>query len=189
MERAILASLNESANDINSKLLQQFPGEAKAYLSVDSVNDVDKATLYSVEFLYFLQPAGLPPHRLDLTVGMLLMVVRNLTLGKLNRTRLILKRMMEKCLETVVATGPQKGQQLFLPMLSITPSDTSLPFQLTRLQFPVKLCMGMTINKSQGQTLKVAGLHLQEPCFSHGQCYVGCSRVSSNIYLFICGET
>ena len=133
MEQAILAPLNESANDINSKLLRQFPGEAKAYLSIDSVNDVDEATLYPVEFLNFLQPAGLPPHRLDLKVGMPLMVVRNLALGISNGTRLILKKMMEKCLETVVATGPQKGQQLFLPMLSITPSDTSLPFQFTRL--------------------------------------------------------
>lgn len=35
----------------------------------------------------------------------------------------------------------------------------------------------MSINKSQGQTLKVVGLQLQEDCFSLGQLYVGCSRV------------
>ncbi|CAH2108267.1 unnamed protein product [Euphydryas editha] len=37
----------------------------------------------------------------------------------------------------------------------------------------------MTINKSQGQTLKFAGIDLREHCFSHGQFYVACSRVSS----------
>ena len=37
----------------------------------------------------------------------------------------------------------------------------------------------MTINKSQGQTLKHCGLYLENECFSHGQFYVGVSRVGS----------
>ena len=35
------------------------------------------------------------------------------------------------------------------------------------------------INKSQGQTLKHCGLYLENECFSHGQFYVGASRVGS----------
>jgi hypothetical protein len=37
----------------------------------------------------------------------------------------------------------------------------------------------MTINKSQGQTLKHMGLDLRTPVFTHGQFYVGVSRVTS----------
>ena len=37
----------------------------------------------------------------------------------------------------------------------------------------------MTINKSQGQSLKLCGLHLEQSVFSHGQFYVGVSRVGA----------
>lgn len=35
----------------------------------------------------------------------------------------------------------------------------------------------MTINKSQGQSLNVCSVNLENPCFSHGQFYVTCSYV------------
>ncbi|CAG8748191.1 1977_t:CDS:1, partial [Cetraspora pellucida] len=37
----------------------------------------------------------------------------------------------------------------------------------------------MTINKSQGQSIKHVGLDLRTPVFSHGQLYVALSRSSS----------
>ena len=37
----------------------------------------------------------------------------------------------------------------------------------------------MTVNKSQGQSLKNVGLDLRTPVFSHGQLYVGLSRCTS----------
>lgn len=44
----------------------------------------------------------------------------------------------------------------------------------------------MTINKSQGQTFDRCGLLLDgAQCFSHGQLYVACSRVTSHDSLFV----
>ena len=54
-------------------------------------------------------------------------------------------------------------------------------YKLTRIQFPVRLCFAMTINKSQGQTLTKAGIYLADPCFGHGQSMF----IFSHIYLFI----
>ena len=63
------------------------------------------------------------------------------------------------------------------------PSNSPIPFR--RLQFPIRLAFAMTINKSQGQTMSICGLDLENTVFSHGQLYVACSRVGKPSSLFI----
>lgn len=77
----------------------------------------------------------------------------------------------------IIMTGIAKDEEVLIPRIPMIPTD--LPFQFKRIQFPLKPAFAMTINKAQGQTLKVAGVHLEKNCFSHGQLYVACSRVSS----------
>ena len=59
-------------------------------------------------------------------------------------------------------------------------------FTFKRVDFPLKLSFALSISKAQGQTLMVAGLHLGNLCFSHGQLYMGFSRMvnSKNLYVF-----
>ena len=67
--RAILATTNNYANDINKLCLNQLPGEEIIIPSVDSTVNPDDATHYPVEYITSLQTAGIPPHQPTLKKG------------------------------------------------------------------------------------------------------------------------
>ena len=113
------------------------------------------------------------------------MLLRNLDPPRLcNGTRLVVKSLRPHVLEATILTGNYKGEDVFIPRIPL-PNSADQAIQFKRLQFPVRLSFAMSINKSQGQSLKVVGLNLQGPCFSHGQLYVGCSRVGNPKGLYI----
>ncbi|XP_044591373.1 uncharacterized protein LOC123269604 [Cotesia glomerata] len=177
-ERAILTPTNEQANSINNFLLEQLPTEQVRYESVDTVMEDEDVVHYPVEFLHTLNPPGIPPHVLHLKIGTPIMLLRNLNPPKLcNGTRLQVKILHKNVIEATIITGKYQGETVFIPRIPLIPSDYH--FEFKRLQFPVKVCYAMTINKAQGQSLKMAGIDLRNDCFSHGQLYVACSRVSS----------
>src|SRR5438046_4423109 len=109
------------------------------------------------------------------------MIWRNVNPGQrvCNGTRGILTRMSNKVLEIRLLSGDHTGEHIFIPRITLSPSDTQLPFEFRRCQFPVCLAFAMTINKSQGQSVKYVGLDFCTPVFTHGQFYVAISRVTS----------
>ena len=110
------------------------------------------------------------------------MLLQNLSIGSglCNGTRMIVRDMNVNVLKVEVITGVLRGSVHLLLRVSLdTSSDVSIPFNLSRRQFPIKLAYGMTINKSQGQTFDRVGLLLPEPVFTHRQLYITCLRVLS----------
>ena len=66
-----------------------------------------------------------------------------------------------------------------LPRIKLTSAAGELPFSLTRLQFPVRLAFGISINKAQGQSVLHVGIDLHMPVFTDGQLYIALSRARS----------
>ncbi len=95
-----------------------------------------------------------------------MILLRNMSGGLANGIRLIVVKLMQHIIDAEIATGPDKGRRVFIPRLSITPSDTErMPFTLRRRQFPLRPAFAMTINKAQGQTLQTVGVYLPKPVF------------------------
>jgi hypothetical protein len=183
-ERAILCPRNSEVNKVNMQVQSLISGNTVTYYSVDKMLEEEKALEYPVEFLNSLELSGLPSHELILKIGTPIMLLRNLDPPTLcNGTRVCIKNLWPNVIEATVLTGCAKGEHVFIPRIPLISED--LGFSFKRLQFPVRIAFAMTINKAQGQSLKVAGINLETPCFSHGQLYVACSRVGSPHNLYI----
>ncbi len=95
-----------------------------------------------------------------------MILLRNMPCSLANGTRLIVVKLMQHIIDAEIATRPDKGRRVFIPRLSITPSDTErMPFTLRRQQFPLRPAFAMTINKAQGQTLQIVGVYLPKLVF------------------------
>lgn len=93
-ERALLAPTNEAVHKMNDNILLQIPGEIMKYKSIDSMTDENEVVNYPQEFLNSLEPSGMPQHTLNLKVGSMIMMIRNLNPPILcNGTRLIVTKL------------------------------------------------------------------------------------------------
>ena len=80
----------------------------------------------------------------------------NPKMGLCNGTRLIFKKLHRNhLLECLIVGGEFANRKVLIPRITLKPKEKEFPFEWTRRQFPVRVAFAMTINKFQGQTLKV----------------------------------
>jgi hypothetical protein len=137
-----------------NQLLKEFnSADKKVFEQV-----VDIATdRYPIEYLNTTVTSGMPLSKLKLKIGCALMILCNLnpSNGVCNGTHAILTNFTHRVLEVKVLGGDHNNKKVLIP------------------------CISMTINKSQGQSVKNVGLDLRHPVFTHGQFYVAASRCTS----------
>ena len=92
---------------------------------------------------------------------------------------MILVAIKSRVLECRILGGKFGANTVFIPRINIEPSAEDMPIPFAHCQFPVHLAFAMTIDKSQGQSVKNVGLDLRIPVFSHGQLYVALLRCTS----------
>jgi len=175
--RTILAPTNKEVNMLNECLEEKLPGLTDKFSSADTLQNNQDLLRFNQEYLHTLTPTGFPTHDIRLKTGMPLMLMRNLNPreGLCNGTKLVfIRSVANKVLECQIVGSLRT---VLIPRITFIPKAGDYPFEWQRRQFPVKPAFAITINKSQGQTLKKAGIWLRTQAFAHGQLYVACSRV------------
>lgn len=120
-------------------MLQRLPGVEKVFLSYDSIcasetSPSDDIDTYTTEFLNTVKGSGIPDHQIRLKVGAPIMLLRNIdkSLGLCNGTRLTVSRLNDHVIDAIITFGKFINEKVFIPQMSISPSDFKLPFKFLR---------------------------------------------------------
>jgi len=162
MQHIILAPKNINVDEVNNVIIELLFKELHMYLNANSLALIEEGasvatrvsmdSLYLVEFLNTLQFNGITNHKLELKVGLPILLLRNFnqSIGLCNGTRLIVKRLGQRVIEAKIITRNNDNKRVFIPHIIMSPSRTDWPFVLCRRQFHVRVAFAMTINKNQG---------------------------------------
>lgn len=108
--------------------------------------------------------------------------------GHCNGTRYLVKEVgkYRLLLEKLNHNKGDKNTNLLLPRIPMKYGGKQFLFELTRLQFPIKIAFALTINRSQGQSVSKCGILLLKNVWTHCQMYVTFSRCGNpkNIYVW-----
>ncbi|XP_022859659.1 uncharacterized protein LOC111380356 [Olea europaea var. sylvestris] len=150
-----------------AKVIGLFLGENKEFVILDEAI-YDTNQFYVEEFLIILLPNGIPPRKF---------ILKRKLSNVCNGTRIIFRDFKGFIIHAEIIVGQHVGNHVFLLCIPlILANDEGYPFKFKRKQFSRYICLMMTINKAQEQTMPTVGIYLPENVFSHGQLYVALSR-------------
>ena len=181
---AIMCTTNARVNEFNDAIVDAMdPANVATLRSYDRIDTNEAGADLHGEVLDMLgHRPGVPPHTLRLFPGAMCMIMRNMDVKRrlVNSTKCVVESIDRNVVAVRLVGAPHTGDPILVPRICfkqrLNRYDQRSP-DVTRMQFPLQLCYAITLNKSQGQTLKCVGLDLRDDSFSHGHTYVGFGRV------------
>jgi PIF1-like helicase/Helitron helicase-like domain at N-terminus len=178
----IMAFTLQTCSEINAACIARVPGEASLAPAHDDTRDNRHPELYTDDYLASLPLHGVPPSALPLKVGARYMVIKNYNpiVGACNGTLCELLQFTLYLCQVKIQSGIHAGRVVMLPRCAchVSRENSGLPFEFTRIQFPLILAYGASVHKSQGQSLFKIGIVVDQESFAHGQVYTALSRTS-----------
>jgi hypothetical protein len=156
---------------INPQVLDRIEGEATTLYSEDTVcdDDPDNPLLdpngaaaahrmnVTPEMLHIETPSGMPYHELTLKPGAIAILIRNLDVsaGLVNGLRVEIVEVSRTRVRVRALSGGANicGKTFDLSRIAFE-GDLDATVRMRRVQFPLRLAFAMTVNKSQGLTLR-----------------------------------
>jgi len=127
-----------------------------------------------------IKKTSTPEHELNLKVGDICIVLRNLSKsnGLATNSRVRILYISPDVIRVQTMSNPP--QRASIPRIRFEfKIFNESSFKMIRIQFPLRLAYCMTYNKSQGQTLNKVLLDTVHSPFAHGHLYVALSRITS----------
>jgi ATP-dependent DNA helicase PIF1 len=185
-----LFATNHKVDALNRERLRELPGPETTYLPLDSFShdfapnlwqSQDELSSTQAYLKTQLDRHGAAQAQLSLKPGAQVMLLKNLTAKWVNGSMGVVTRL----LSNAVGVRFQDGEEGLIERKKWTLKDAQGDV-VTRHQIPLKLAYGVSIHKSQGQTLDRAMVDL-DGIFEKGQAYVALSRVKALAGLFLKG--
>lgn len=121
-QRAIITPYNETVDLINTYALDLILGTTKIYYSTDLILHTsdcipDHQLIYPIEFLNSLKFPGLPNYALELKVGTVIMLLRNLNKNSslYNGTKLIVTQFAHIIIKGKIICSIETNNRFYIP--------------------------------------------------------------------------
>ena len=178
----IMAFTLQTCKAVNDVCMAAIPSEAFLASAYDDTKDNRQPDLYTSDYLATLPLHGVPPATLVLKVGARYMIMKNFNpeAGACNGTLCELLQNTRNVCQVKIQSGIHTGRVVCLPRCSchVSRENSGLPFEFSRVQFPLIPAYCVSVHKSQGQSLTKIGVVVDQDSFAHGQVYTALSRTS-----------